>query len=117
MINSAQYTDPLKIKLRQETRLNHKMIPPFWILIFIPVAMLIMLGLYFIVSKDTIQTTLLQGFIIGTSFSLAYVFYSSRTSVDWKKQIYIRMVGSIKFWASYGYAIRNCIWFSVLWRN
>jgi len=32
---------------------------------------------------------LLQEFIIGTSFSLAYLFYLSKNSADWKKQIFL----------------------------
>jgi hypothetical protein len=58
-------------------------------LLFIPVTILMMIGFHFLLSKLTIEMALLQGFIIGTSFSLAYVFYSSKKSEDWKKQIFL----------------------------
>ncbi len=85
------HTDPLNIELRQEIQLNYKQIlkPPIWVLFFIPVTILMMIGFHFILPKLTIEMALLQGFIIGTSFSLAYIFYSSKKSEDWKIQIFL----------------------------
>lgn len=85
------HTYPLKIKLRKETKLDYKQIlkQPLWALLFIPVTILIMLVFYWFFYEIKMEIAVLQGFIIGTSFSLAYILYLSKKSENWKKQIFL----------------------------
>jgi hypothetical protein len=85
------HTDPLEIKLRKDKKLDYKQIfkQRLSVLLFIPVTILIMLVFYWFFYKITMEIAVLQGFIIGTSFSLAYILYLSKNSADWKKEIFL----------------------------
>ncbi|WP_069470896.1 NACHT domain-containing protein [Candidatus Marithrix sp. Canyon 246] len=85
------HTDPLEITLGKEIRLNYKQIlkKALSALLFIPVTILMMIGFHLLIPKLTIEMALLQGFIIGTSLNLAYIFYLSKKSEDWKTHIFL----------------------------
>jgi len=94
LMTDSNHTDALAIELKKDIWFSHTILFEqlrqnifSWLLI--PLTMLIMFGFTYVFAKLSVAVALLQGFIIGFSFTISYNFYRLRTEIDWKKRAFL----------------------------